>query len=620
MTLKVDGQKENNQPTNHKSADRGHGGSRRDRGRDRKSTADSTFVSLTELLRPEAAGKAMAPRAESAFKWLMMSLERDPNIIKDHEIRISAVSREKGYSVKYPGIVITLMKPGTNRVAAHTIMLEDGEPLPPLERRVWRGEDITPHPVPSLVWDVDYEQAVRTEVYDMYKDVADVKFASAGVTTLPHTFQIPQLTEATNKEANPMDSVFVHVVESMSSFYRWLERDSSRVKLGEAFDPRSEQLVANVDQTPTIEFDQFGQPRRSDFCISLSVRKRREDKREHVPLSYNRDDQVDSGTILRVSGYCLPYYTQPNLEAKKPRNFGVNIVVTGIEGKSTPSPELFLYGLASTTVLTNNDMWADGFKPALVVNEPTRNLGGLFLEIPDKDGLSMPRREYPISAQDEFLDDVDFLFSSDITISLDCSESGPTAWITDLFINNDIDALEEAADNLTDNEYSNYANDVGDVIVRSDTRRFYAGEYSGNHVLRDIRDVDYLYLINKFDESGSLEAAKDWDVSLADDSEYGLHQRLQLIQEALGHGVYRITGTYDRVKLDADFFEAVVEGLYEIDMLPQTSDVHRGFRPKQRLEANKVKGRMDSTSLGANYRTQSSRNITRGRTSFRDRD
>lgn len=622
MTLEIGGVNQTKKKANATTSDnsgRGHGGDRREtRRQDRRNRNDDTFVSLTELLRPEASGKAMQPRAEAALKWIQLSLARDPDIIKGHEIRVSAVSREKGYSVKYPGIIITINKTGENRVASHTLLLEDGEPLLPLERHTYRGEDITPIPTANLIWDNDYQKAVQTEVYELYKDIDDVKFASMGMTVVPHTFNIPQLTD-TNQDINPLDSQFVHAVESLSSFYRWLMRDVSRVKLGEAFNPDREQLVATVDQNPTIEFDQMGNPRRSDFCISLSVKKRREEKDDRR-LSYNSAEDVDSGTILRVSGYCLPYYTTPNLEDKKPRNFGINIVVTSIEGKSTPSPELFLYGLASTTVLTNNDMWADGFKPALIMADPNRNLGGLFLEIPDAAGESMERRTYAGSASDEFLDDVDFLFSSDITVSLDCSESGATAWITDLFIQNDVEALEEAADNLTNQEYDDVAgNDVGGVIIRSETRRFYTGEYSADHNLRDLRDLDYLYFINAFDENTSLEAAKEWDLSLSDDSELGLYQRNQLIQEALGHGGYRITGTIDRAKIDADFFEALVSSLYNMDMLPQVSDIHRGFRPKQRLEAKNVKGRMDSGDLGANYRQSSSRSISRRDRGFRDR-
>lgn len=77
-------------------------------------------------------------------------------------------------------------------------------------------------------------------------------------------------------------------------------------------------------------------------------------------------------------------------------------------------------------------MWVNGFKPALVQQEPTRNLGGLFLEIPDEKGEAMPRRSYANTAVNDFLDDVDFLFSNQVIISMDCTESGPTTWITDL--------------------------------------------------------------------------------------------------------------------------------------------------------------------------------------------
>lgn len=63
-------------------------------------------------------------------------------------------------------------------------------------------------------------------------------------------------------------------------------------------------------------------------------------------FSYNKSVEEDSGVILRVTGYVEPFYTELDLD-KKPRNFGINIIANGIEGNSSPSPELFLYAMAS---------------------------------------------------------------------------------------------------------------------------------------------------------------------------------------------------------------------------------------------------------------------------------
>ena len=94
MTLEIGGQNQNQKKTTttENRSDRGHGGDRRESRREsRRKNADDKFVSLVDLLRPEASGKAMQPRAENAFKWIQQSLERDPDIIKDHENKIHLI-------------------------------------------------------------------------------------------------------------------------------------------------------------------------------------------------------------------------------------------------------------------------------------------------------------------------------------------------------------------------------------------------------------------------------------------------------------------------------------------------------------------------------------------------
>lgn len=611
----------NNGNNNNRGRNTNNGGEDRGRNRSRREEGDKNFKTLSQLLRPVAATKQMGPRADAAQKWIQAALNRDPNVLPGFEIKVGGVSREQGYETRYPGVVIAIRNLNSNRVLAHVLMLEDGEPLIPRKRTTFRGDDITPVPVASKTWDNTYLNAVQTETKAMFKDINDLRFATSGVTVIPHNFAIPTVTETTDTALNPLDSLFIHVVESSNSQYNWLTRNADNVKLGETFDYDYEQIVANIDQTPTVEFDHVGQPKRSDFCISLSIKTRDNDRddRDREEWSYNKSVDEDSGVILRVTGYVEPFYTELDLDKKKPRNFGINIIANGIEGNSSPSPELFLYAMASLSILTNNDMWVNGFKPSIVQSEPTRNLGGLFLEIPDEDDNPMERRSYANTAIDDFLDDVDFLFSNQVIMSLDCSESGPTTWITDLLRENDVDAWEEAADNLTDNEYSRRGS-VDDVIIESETRRFYQGEYQGEHTLRSAMDVGYLYLINAFDENASLKAAEDWDFSLEDNTEAGLFKRLQLIRDAVGHNNFKITGYCDRVRLDNDFFGLVVEALDAKRMLPSIDAYTQDFRPKQRLSAERVQGAMDSKSLGRGYRGPSSRSFSRNSTGYRDRD
>lgn len=604
-------------------------GRRSTRKEERKDRSDAQYKSLTDVLRPQLGVKNLTPRAELIHKWLKLSLAENQEILPEYNIKVGTISREQGYEVRFPGLIITVNLKGSERVASHVLLVSDGETIEPKKRRIYAGEDITPVVVPSKIWGEFYEKQVKAEIADMYKDVikgdsSNIKFASMGCTVIPATMPIAAYGENPTNDQNPVDPLFVQVVESLTSFDRFLRRDTSLVQLGKSFRPKYQVMSANVDQIPSIEFDALGQPRRSDFCISLSIKKRHnerdEDRRDSEDEEYNRVDNEESGTILRVTGFITPYYTEPDLEKRRPQNFGLNIVITDISGDSTPSPELFLYGLACTSILTANDQWVDGFKPSILTATPNRNPGGLFLEIPDSKGEAMPRKEYPITAQAELLDDIDFLFSDEVKVSLDCNDSGPLAWISDMFVFNETNDIIEAANNLTDSEFDAIARGNYDVIVRDETRRFYLGSAETEQGIRDIREVDYLYLINAFDENSSAEAAKEWDYSINSDNEYGLFQRLRATEDVYGHGSFTITGFTDRVVIEPLFLRDLVDALEGIEMLPSYDNYSKNHRPKQRLSADAVRGTLSARELGSAYRGHSSRGFGRGNSHYRDRD
>lgn len=640
MSLEVKGGNTNSHAQSSASTDRGsrrdrtergHGGTeRKSNTEERKRQVDSSFQSITEMLRPRVGSKALGPRAELIHKWIKLSITESLDSLKDYNIRVGTISREQGYEVKYPGIIVAVNKKDSVRVAVHVLLVSDGVELEPRgKRRIYQGEDITPVPVPSMIWDEKYESQVKEETARMYSGdvtdqpaIVDIKFASMGCTVIPATMVISSYGDKPSNDDNPLDALFVNVVESLTSFERFLRRDNTLVKLGENFNGKTQMISANIDQVPAVEFDVVGQPRRSDFCISLSVKRRRSDRERDRDESdsYNQEDEADSGVILRVAGYVLPYYTEVDLDKRKPQNFGINIVLTDISGESTPSPELFIYGMAAASLLTSNDMWVDGFKPSVITATPNRNLGGLFLEIPDKNNESMERKTYPVSGVEDLLDDVDFLFSDRVKVSIDCCANGPLAWITDLFVFNEAQTLYDAADNLTAREFDDISHKDYPVIEKNATRRFYTGVGEGEHGQEDIRAVDYLQQINFADENTSLQAAKDFDLSIADDSEYGLFARKQAIEDTYGHGSYKITGTVDRVVVNHEFFQDVVDSLSLLDMLPSFDSFSKNYRPKSRLEAADVQGAMSSRDVGSAYRGRGNRGMSRDRSGYRSRD
>ena len=298
---------------NHRSKTRGERRSRREE--DRKERSDAQYKSLTDVLRPALGGKNLSPRADLIHKWLKLSLAENKDILPEYDIRIGTISREQGYEVRYPGLILTVNHKGSNRVASHVLLVSDGEVITPKKRRVYGNEDITPIVVPSKTWNDNYERQVKAEIQTMYAEtitkLGDLKFASMGCTIIPATMAIAAYGENPTNDNNPIDALFVQVVESLTSFDRFLRRDSSKVKLGKIFDSKHQVMSANVDQIPSIEFDVLGQPRRSDFCISLGVKKRSDrdetDYDKDKDIDYNKIDNEDSGTILRVTGFVVPY-------------------------------------------------------------------------------------------------------------------------------------------------------------------------------------------------------------------------------------------------------------------------------------------------------------------------
>lgn len=300
---------------------------------------------------------------------------------------------------------------------------------------------------------------------------------------------------------------------------------------------RNDVLSAKMDFHPMPVKNSVGLPLRSDIAVQL------------VASTNNNQDvlQSNSRILTSVNGYVDMMYMppQPVVYGQPPsyRRYNPRFVIT----QATPmtdavSYERQLLAILSTFQLNHDLLWAATFKPRFgdAVSSNMRDIGALGLEIPELSGDGGNGKGKRLNVLQEgfnlpgFIQDVMF---PNLVYSMDIEESGEMSWLDLIFAaaaTGDAGAhaaLFEAMNALTSGRFASNYDPTHPIVVDSGSR-IHLGYYQdedGN--LKDIRNIDYLYVLNHSGEQ-SLNAIWDWASSFENRNEneiIRLDRRLRLI-------------------------------------------------------------------------------------------
>ena len=361
-----------------------------------------------------------------------------------------------------------------------------------------------------------------------------------------------------------------------------------------------------------------GLPNRSDVEITLSSSGFRGNP--YSPQYFNRNTRAESG-IVKLSAYMDlfrndPYQrpVQPNYPDPYGYQYGgmqqtqmlpyqPQLIVSAIEqarGTHGISLESVLLGLASLEMLYHNSSWMQCFKAPYTGNN-LHDIGSLGLEynVAQVEDYKPHRIN---TASDQFTDRDLFDYMSSVcsrepVLSIDIEEGGTHRWVMLPFVKsansafNQQEAYEgdmeiiEAANNLTNGHFSEFWGQ-GQMIAKPEVVRVHTGTVQdSNGAIRDIREVDYLCVLDSSAEGGDLSTIEAWDGSYVDHPRNPEIVRLETREKIIANTFqsYEITGMARRVSINQAFIRALSAALYKAGVPIMADANHNQFNQQNRM-------------------------------------
>ena len=356
--------------------------------------------------------------------------------------------------------------------------------------------------------------------------------------------------------------------------------------------------------------DLTGQPIRSDLVFEMSEVEGRD------PTTPNSGEFVFNNSrprklITQIAGYIDLTSTPPDaLSANAAMPFGgfnpetlkiytPRLVLTNIDTPEVAGElQQIIQAIGTLQVLQNNQMWKSvllkQYKDGAAnmdngVN--LRDLAVIGLEAPVPPPAYGMAVEAPKPARIAVLNNaainetaamgvINTYFKNNLLISMDVEECGPSSWMLEIFVaaaRGDkiaIRDLIQATDLLTGNRFSPiYKRLNGGAMpspVFNDNLYINLGYYESRFGKRDIRDVDYLTVLNATGDS-SLEDINDWANLQANaqiDPLFRLTESRKIMEEIFQS--VTITGRAARITMNPVYVHAVAEAVAEAGLAYDT--------------------------------------------------
>ena len=468
-----------------------------------------------------AAAPSMAPRTN------LLSLLTDPNVgglnrsntsevlakafaaveANIKETRISSAYKVHGVQIDnaaerrlmLASIVLVIRHEASNTVAHHTLLLEaSADPVPP-KIEVISQIQVTIDRFSAQVYDQVYAAAVNNTVAAAFPNHT---ILNTGATVVPRIFDWTVPADTRALVYNAMLAAVTYLEAKQSDF---MDMDMTKIS-------NDANLQVQVSYGTQEARDYVGLPIRSDVTILTSaVASQRTD-------NGSLNNQIEAATITSVRGYIdLTYvgntqqaqmnYGQQVMGAK--RIYQPRLIITQMENFKRSTPAAQLLALATATTIGEGTSWYACFRPnqklgaknphdigAVNIEANLKNEGGAFgtkidtllntFGDPELGGL-MQAVCYP-----------------GLAISIDVNDCGSDTWYNrslSAAAAGDENANAEilrAANTLTGGHFANlYGNNNFPAVLKTDERVFMGYWVNNEGKISDIRQVDYLTVLNK---------------------------------------------------------------------------------------------------------------------------
>lgn len=498
-------------------------------------TAEPSLANLNTLMRRPMARRGTGETVQAYVNALQerMKASFDPQFLEMFHIHV--MDNNSISSIPLSVILVTyhLASGGSNHLGVYSLVVEASAGK--LANRIYpyNGSQIEIETAAGDVVDETLWTKIKGFLQETYGRNQTSLIHNAGAMVLP-------------QELSPQDAEHIHRVlfAATSALSTVMEKDviQQETPLSISMIDTGTNLTATLDYNPPALDDATGLPKRSGVRVLLKGQMSNQSNTQaiHVP-------EVE---LTSVDAYIEPVFQEPERAAYNQqqdlRYYTPRIVITNIDsGVNAVTPETQLLGLTTATLLARSMAWGGVYANRYKARDSWNltDIGAIGYEVNLSGDPNAPRDRIDTTA-DSFTNQelhklLSLTFRDAPIFSMHVEETGEQSWLNQVFFNaahGDAvanDDIIRAAVNLTDGHFRNHWTPGTPIVVDENTRvvlGYYKDFTTG--ALRDIRDIDYLAMLNLLGEK-DMKAVIDWSRTYLDQSlpmEVRLEQNTKILR------------------------------------------------------------------------------------------
>lgn len=516
-------------------------------------------------------------------KALNENLENGTKGFKDAFTSSVIVLDKSVYTTLAFSCVLVCLKEKNSRenvVSYHTLIVESTN-----DSKLTRTEQINGRAIEiTMVAGDAYDfELIRIAQQALEQEFPGAIFSRTDATRVPRSFtedsEAKEVKHYTELAANSVTACYVDLK---------LRSGASDISMANARGDKS--LVVELDFKDRVIKDIVNEPIRSD----VNVRFFSEQQAQNNTRSLNNGST--SKPIAHVSGFIdlmwspvsedsqgfAAYGSNMNNGARPTQKYAANYVITDVlpDAAATPATVMLAIATAVNTLRVDNNYYG-AFVPKhhLGGRVDSHDIGAINYEVNlGNVPVNQEINRIDTNAANFSVTDLGQLLAASIrpglAVSVDIPETSPQAWYMSVLrsaaMGNQgaVDSICKSLNDLTNNRFSGYFKG-GNLFINSGYR-VYGGTYvTAEGEVRDIRDVDYLYLLN-CKQAGFMETVRAWSDSRLGTNvsiEERMHTANRVIQAVIPSA--NVSCYYHRVTFNDAVIQAILLSLKDCGTAPR---------------------------------------------------
>lgn len=448
----------------------------------------------------------------------------------------------------------------------------------------------------------------------------DVTFIDVGTMIVPDSLEVELDAKAFQSILNNAASALTHVMSHVTGKVPPTITVANILKANDG-NGSNNQFRSNMFFHAGMSTDIIGRPVRSDVAISLaSVNVNNQSLSANSKMALtNVEAFVDLVPTPALTSTIGNMYQPQNYGYGQPQPQGAyympRIVISSNRARCGNTMETQLLGLVTVGMLAENRNYVAVFDQQNVGKNEWKDLGAVGYEV-DLFGVRQPGTpsDAPLEKMDTRTAEFDqralhdltnFIFTPAPALAMDLEANGSESWIQRKFKaaaqgdTNAINFINNSANILTNGQMANYWNGANPMMPGAGTKVHTGYYFDDKQAKRDIRELDYLAMVNLMGDKdlNLCRMYMDTYLQVQIEEPIRLRDRLNIMRKVLGDNLV-ITGEASREMVNPEFVKALAtavaaSGLFiqPEGIVNQTVGGPRGtMDPTQYMLGNNVSG------------------------------